>query len=86
MWILRSFLEWGTKYSWKELQRQSSELRQKERPSRDCPPGDLSHKERPNPDTIADANKIADRTLISLSLVRLWQCLANTEVDAHSHL
>jgi hypothetical protein len=28
----------------------------------------------------------ADRTLIYLSLVRLYQCLANTEVDAHSHL
>ena len=27
----------------------------------------------------------ADRTLIYLSLVRLCQCLANTEVDAHSH-
>ena len=30
MWILRSFLEWGTKYPWKELQRQSSVLRKKE--------------------------------------------------------
>ena len=28
----------------------------------------------------------ADRTLIYLSLVRLCQCLANTEVDAHSDL
>jgi hypothetical protein len=28
----------------------------------------------------------AERTLIWLSLVRLCQCLANTEVDAHSHL
>ena len=28
----------------------------------------------------------ADRSLILLSLGRLWQCLANTEVDAHSHL
>ena len=35
-WILFSFLEWGTKYPWKELQRQSLRLRQKERPSRDC--------------------------------------------------
>jgi hypothetical protein len=26
------------------------------------------------------------RTLVYLSLVRLCQCLANTEVDAHSHL
>ena len=37
VWILRSFVEWGTKYPWKELQRQSSELRLKEGPSRDCP-------------------------------------------------
>ena len=27
----------------------------------------------------------ADRSLIELSPVRLCQCLANTEVDAHSH-
>jgi hypothetical protein len=27
----------------------------------------------------------ADRSLIKLSPVRLCQCLANTEVDAHSH-
>jgi hypothetical protein len=35
--ILCSFLEWGTKYLWKELQ--SVELRQKKGPSRDCPTG-----------------------------------------------
>jgi hypothetical protein len=29
VWILCSFLEWGAKYPWKELQRQSSELRWK---------------------------------------------------------
>ena len=33
VWILHSFLEWGTKYPWKELQGQSLELRQKEGPS-----------------------------------------------------
>ena len=37
MWILYPSLEWGTKYPWKELQRQSTELWCKERPSRDCP-------------------------------------------------
>ena len=37
MWILCSFLEWRTKYPWKELLRQILVLRQKERPSRDCP-------------------------------------------------
>jgi hypothetical protein len=30
VWILCSFLEWGTKYPWKELQRPSSEQRLKE--------------------------------------------------------
>jgi hypothetical protein len=32
-----SLLRIGKKYPWKELQRKSSELRQKEGPSRDCP-------------------------------------------------
>ena len=35
MWILCPFLELGTKHPWKELQRQSLELRQKDGPSRD---------------------------------------------------
>ena len=35
--ILEPFIELGTKYPRKELQRQSSEQRLKERPSRDCP-------------------------------------------------
>ena len=39
VWILCSSLEWGTKYPWKELQRQSSELRCKERPFRVPHPG-----------------------------------------------
>jgi hypothetical protein len=51
------FLEWGTKYQWKKLQRQSSELRWKEVPFRDCP-SHPSHKQPPNPDTIAYASKI----------------------------
>jgi hypothetical protein len=37
VWILWSFLEVGTKYSWEEIQRQSLEQKLKERPSRDCP-------------------------------------------------
>jgi exonuclease III len=37
VWILRFFLKWRIKYPWKELQRQSSELRHKKGPSRDCP-------------------------------------------------
>ena len=58
MFILRSFLEWGTKYPWKKLQRQSSELRRKKDHPETAPPGDPSHKQPPNPDTIAYASKI----------------------------
>jgi hypothetical protein len=36
VWTLCPFLELGTKQPWKELQRQSLELRQKDGPSRDC--------------------------------------------------
>jgi hypothetical protein len=36
VWTLCLFLELGTKYPWKELQRQSLELRRKDGPSRDC--------------------------------------------------
>jgi hypothetical protein len=34
---LPSFLKWGTKYPWEEIQRQSVEQRLKERPFRDFP-------------------------------------------------
>jgi len=37
VWILCSFLEWETKYPWKELQRQSLEQSLKELPSRYSP-------------------------------------------------
>ena len=37
VWILRPSLEWGTKYPWKELQRQRLELRWKDGLSRDYP-------------------------------------------------
>ena len=58
MWIFRSFLEWGPKYPWKALQRQSAELRWKEEPSRGCPTWGSTHIQPPNPDTIAYARKI----------------------------
>jgi hypothetical protein len=51
-----------------------------------APPGDSSHKQLPNSDTIAYASKILLTGPSYSSLVRLSQCLANTEVDAHSHL
>jgi hypothetical protein len=52
------FLELGTKHPWKELQRQSLELRRKDGPSRDYHIGDPSHNQLPNVDTIAYTNKI----------------------------
>jgi hypothetical protein len=68
------------KYSWQEIWSQSEAWRLKERPSRDCPPGDPSHIQAPNPDTIADAKKC----LIQLSPESLCQSLTSTEVDARS--
>jgi hypothetical protein len=51
------------------------------------PPRDPSHIQPPNPDTIAYARKILlTGPWHSSLLLRLWQCLENTEVDAHSHL
>ena len=47
-------LRWGTKYPWKELQRQSVEQRLHQE---SVLPGDPSHIQPPNPETIADANK-----------------------------
>ena len=49
-------LRMGNKKPWKELQRQSSEQRLKECPSKYCPTWGF-HKQPPNPDTIAYANK-----------------------------
>ena len=50
-------------------------------------PGDPSHNQPPNTDTIAYCQQdFAEKTLIKLYLVRLCLCLANTEVDAHSQL
>jgi hypothetical protein len=49
-------LEGGTKYPWKELQRQSLEERLKAWPYRDCLTWEFIP-QPPNPDIIADANK-----------------------------
>ena len=57
MWILWSFLEGGTKYPWKEIQRQSVEQKLKERPSRDCHTWGSIPYTVTNPDTIVDAKK-----------------------------
>jgi hypothetical protein len=60
------------------------EQRLKERPCKDCFTWDPSHIQLPNPDTIVDANVLADRSLIQLSPERPCQSLANTEADAFS--
>jgi hypothetical protein len=57
VWILGSFLEGGTKYPWKELQRQSVEQGLKKDLPETVPPSDPSHIQLPNSDTIADAKK-----------------------------
>jgi hypothetical protein len=51
-------LRMGNKIPMEVLQRQSSVLTGKEGPSRDCPTRESSHKQPPNPDTIAYASKI----------------------------
>ena len=55
MWILR-FLEGVTKYSWEKIERQSVEQRLNEKPSIDGLPGDPSHIQLPNTDTIVGGN------------------------------
>jgi hypothetical protein len=45
-----------TKYPWEEIQRPSVKQRLKERPT-ETAPGDPSHIQSPNPDTIVDVNK-----------------------------
>jgi hypothetical protein len=67
VWILHSFLEWGTKYPSKELQRQSLELRWKEGLCRDCPIGDPYHNQPPNADTTAYTRKILPDPDIAVS-------------------
>ena len=58
MWILHSSLEYGIKYPWKELQRQSLELRWRMDYAETTPPVDLSHNQPPNTDIIAYTSNI----------------------------
>jgi hypothetical protein len=53
-WFL---LRMGNKLSWKELQKQSLEQSLKDSPVT-APPEDPSHKQPPNPDTVAYASKV----------------------------
>jgi hypothetical protein len=57
VWVLQSFLEGATKYPWEEIQRQSVEQRLKKCHPETAPPGDPSHIQLPNSNTIVDAKK-----------------------------
>jgi hypothetical protein len=84
--VLWSFLEGGSKYPWKEIQRQSVEQRLKEWPSRDCPTwGSIPYTVTKPRHYCGCQQMLADRSLIELFPERLCQYLINTEVDAHSH-
>jgi hypothetical protein len=75
VWVLWSFSESGTKYSWEQVWRQSVEQRLNERPSRDCLTWDPPHIQSPNPDTIVDAQKCL--------LTRAWySCLLRVSARA----
>ena len=86
VWILWSFLEGGTNYPWKELQRRSMEQKLKVWPYRDCPIwGYIPYIVTKSRHYCGCQQVLAERSLIELSLERLYQCLTNTEVDACSH-
>jgi hypothetical protein len=51
-WILQSFLEWGTKYQQEEIQRQTLEQRLRKGYPETASPGDQSHIQLPNLDTV----------------------------------
>jgi hypothetical protein len=85
VWILRSFLDRGTKYPWEEIQRQNVEQKLNERPSKDCPAWGTIPCTVIKPRYYCGCQKVlADRRLIKLFPERLCQCLTNIEVDALS--
>ena len=84
VWILQAFLEGGTKYPWEELQ--SVEEKLKERLPRDCSTwGSIPYTTIKPRHYCGCQQVLADRSLLYLSPESLYQCLTNTEVDAHSH-
>ena len=58
MWLFRPSFEWGTKYPWKELQRQSLELEGRKDHAETAPIKDPYHHQPSNTDTIAYASKV----------------------------
>jgi hypothetical protein len=70
-----------SKYSWEEIQIQSVEHRQKERPCRDCPTWESIPYTVTKPRHYCRCQQeLADRSLKKLSPEWLCQCLTNTEV------
>jgi hypothetical protein len=55
VWVLRSFLERGTKYSWEQIWKQSAEETEGKTIQRLYQPEDSSQIQSPNSDTIVDA-------------------------------
>jgi hypothetical protein len=83
--MIQFFLEGGTKYSQKEIQRQSVEQNMKKRPSRDCPTwGFIPYTDTKSRHYCDCQEVLADRSLIWLSPEKLCQSLTNTKADAHS--
>jgi hypothetical protein len=84
MWILHSFLKWGIKYPWKEVTKTNFRAEREGRSIQRLPHLESIPYSTTKPRHYCGCQQdFADRTLISL--VRLCQCLINTEVDAHSH-
>jgi hypothetical protein len=83
--MFQSFLEGGTMYSREEIQKQSMEQRLKKKPSRDCPTwGSIPYADTKPRHYCGFQEVLADRILIYLCPEKLFQSLANTEVDAYS--
>jgi hypothetical protein len=67
-WMLQSFLEGRTKYSWEEIWRQCVEQRLKERPFRDCPTwGSIPYTVTKPRHFCGCQEELADRSLIAIS-------------------
>ena len=85
VWMLQSFLEGVTKYSWEIIQRQSVEKKLKEKSSRDFPHwGSIPYTITKPRHCCGCEEVLADRSLIQLSQERFYQSLTNTEAESGS--
>ena len=57
MWILHSFLEWGKNTNGRSYRDKVQSIDGRNDHTETAPPGDPSHIQPPNPDTIVDANE-----------------------------